>query len=229
MRKKESPKAIKNVIKKVVKEQKKVVNKLEDIKYWQKRPADDTRKDWRLDRDTDWVSEYWGSQAHPHRSLITEALVRIGDFGSLLEVGCNCGPNLQQIRNKYPKTKLYGIDASPVAVEKGQRLFGTEIQLGTADKLPVDVDVILSDAVLIYAEPDYFKKIAEEFSKKAKKAIILVEWYDESKTGVEKDGHWARDYQFKGFELKDKIKITEQQWPNKAWSQNGYVFVFLRQ
>lgn len=227
MVKKNLKKTVKKVVKKVVKETKKATkNKLEDVKYWQDRKADDTRKDWRLERDTDWVSEYWGSQEHPHRSLILEELSKI-EFDSLLEVGSNCGPNLQQIRNRFPNVKLHGIDASPVAVEFGKKLFGPEIELGAADKLPVkEVDVILSDAVLMYAEPEYYKKIKAEFEKKAKKAIILIEWFDKSKTGSEVDGHWARDYQFNGFDLVERNKITEQQWPNRAWYTNGYVFLF---
>ena len=73
-------------------------SKFEDVRYWANRKSDDERLDWRNGGGS-WIDEYVASASHPHRALILNALERF-EFNSLLEVGCNAGPNLMRIREK---------------------------------------------------------------------------------------------------------------------------------
>lgn len=62
----------------------------------------------------EWVLGYWNSRHHSHRILLLESLARFAPLESVLEVGCNCGPNLFRIAERFHDTRLIGIDINPV-------------------------------------------------------------------------------------------------------------------
>lgn len=208
--------------------------KPQEKEYWETRPLDDSKRDWG-EQGLNWVDDYWNSQNHPHRKLILGALETF-EPESILEVGCNCGPNLALIRRRFniPDTHLAGVDPSITAIAKAiEELPAINYQVGTASRLPFpdkSFDVIISDAALLYVGPDEINEVVKEFDRVAKKGLILVEWYDAKSTeGVIKDYHWARNYEklFKEFEGVS-IKLTEETWPTKTWIENGRVFIFHR-
>ena len=241
VKKKKSIKKVKKPVKKVKKPMKKTIKKvvakirtkLQDEKYWIARKLDDKVRDWGTDA-TDWLSEYWGSQSHPHRALIIEALHEI-EFDSVLEVGCNVGANLNQIKTHFPEVKLTGIDVNADAIKFASSLIGGTFEVASINKIPFGKDsfsCILSDAVLMYIEPKKIKKAIKEICRVTKDTVILVEWFDNSELGKIKDYHWARNYpkllEKEGFEIIVKHKITEQEWPNPQWVEHGYLFVAKR-
>ena len=73
--------------------------------YWENRLINDPKKDW--DEEGDWIEQYWGSRFHPHRFLMIEKLRRLMPITSLLEVGCNCGPNLWVIGGMFENVRLF--------------------------------------------------------------------------------------------------------------------------
>lgn len=202
--------------------------------FWSTRPVEDSKRDWG-EQSPDWLEGYWASQEHPHRQLILDALEKLKPFHSLLEIGCNIGPNLHRIQGTFPNIHLAGIDASPNAVERAaKRIKGVDFVAGNLEELPFhdkSFDVILSDAVLMYTSPAKIIPVINHLNRVAKKAIVLVEWYDESEMGVIKDYHWARNYPklFKdlGFEVKER-KISSEDWPTEKWHTNGYMYVVTR-
>lgn len=204
---------------------------MEDINYWQQRKIDDQRRDWRTG-EKNWVEEYWASQKHPHRKLILGSLKKFEPFETLLEVGVNCGCNLSLIQKEYPKVKLLGADVNPDALKVGIE----KLLKATFFNCPIlelefikdsSYDVVLSDAVLMY-EKDV-EKALWIMSKISKKGLILVEWKSRDEEEDVIYGHYARDYskilrglgKFKDIE---EIKITEEFWPTKSWSDIGHIW-----
>lgn len=207
---------------------------VEGADYWKNRKLDDSRRDWEHESPT-WVSGYWGSQAHPHRKLIVEAFERLGVSNSVLEVGCNCGPNLQQIRNKFPNIEVFGVDISEEAIKEAGNCMPGNFQVGSVIDISLpdgSVQVVLADAVLMYIGPEEIEKAISEITRVSGDAVIICDWFDKSELGVVKDGHWARDYskllEKQGFLETEKHKLTEEEWPNKKWATNGYVSVYRR-
>lgn len=207
--------------------------KPEGRKYWEKRKTDDERRDWGTDSDN-WITEYWDSHRHPHRDLIMKALHSQSPFYSVLEVGCNCGPNLKRVTDEFPDAQIMGIDVNKEAIENAIRYLPGAFNVASVHEIPLDdksVDISLCDAILMYITPKEIKEVVKELARVTKKAIVLVEWFDKSELGVIKNYHYARNYPklFKnqGFILEEEHKITEQEWPTaKSWHTQGYLYVF---
>ncbi len=193
----------------------------------------------------EWVLGYWDSREHSHRSFLLERISAFSPISGILEIGCNCGPNLYLIAKKFPETEARGIDINPRAVEKGNEIFASEgmsnvtLALGRADELGQfgdrSFDIVLTDAVLMYIGPDKIKEVVQGMIRVARRALILVEWHcfeprgkDPAGLGVRSWGSWKRDYValLKQFIPEAQIrvtKITEDIWPDERWSEFGAV------
>ncbi len=200
---------------------------IQDSKYWKNRPIDDPYRDWRTDSPS-WIEEYWKTKNHPHRKQIINILRKLQPWNSLLEIGCNCGVNLANIRKKFGQVYLYGIDANSDAIKFAEeKLPDVNFYPGDIEeKYLTDYDVILADATLMYISDKSISEVIGRMTRSANKSIILCEWYDDNKLGVLKGGHWARNYPelFKdfGWECKTKKII----WPtSKKWEEYGRLFV----
>ena len=200
--------------------------------------------DWGESSQDDWVKSYWNSQDHPHRAFLIE---RISKFSpnSILEIGCNCGPNSCLLAKKFHNAKIRGIDINPAAVQRGNEwlvqegITNVKLLEGKADELgqfkDKSFDVVFSDAVLMYIGPDKIKEVMKEMIRITQKALVLVEWYnfelerkDPYGLGIYYHGSWKRDYValLKQFVREEQIyvtKITEDVWPNKNWKRWGGV------
>uniref|UniRef100_A0A7V3N4R6 Methyltransferase domain-containing protein n=1 Tax=candidate division CPR3 bacterium TaxID=2268181 RepID=A0A7V3N4R6_UNCC3 len=200
--------------------------------YWKNRPLIDKKhSDWR-EKDGNWIDAYWNSRLHPHRALIMKELKELVPFHSVLEVGCNCGPNLWNIKQEYPGVRVFGIDINKYCILKAIKYLPEgNFSLGEVDKIPFpdkSFDILLTDAVLIYVGPKKIKKVIKEFIRVTKKAMIFVEWKGNSKLGEVQYSHWARDYSalLKDFGLTCKlIKIPKEIWSSPNWAELGYIFV----
>lgn len=214
------------------------MEEVEGLNYWKNRPLDDSRRDWYYNTGN-WITDYRASVEHPHRKLIINALEELAPFEDLVEMGCNCGPNLYLIKEKFPGVKLAGVDVNEKAIEEAHRLLPNvntrisdiENRFSFEDK---SFDIVLVDAVLMYIGPEKIKEVISEFDRIARKGIILVEWDSESLLGELKEHHWARDYkgllEERGFKVK-KVKIPAEMWPNRSgnWAKLGYLFSAKRE
>ena len=200
--------------------------------------------DWGESSRDDWVKSYWNSQDHPHRPFLME---RISKFSpnSILEIGCNCGPNLRLLARKFPDAEIIGVDINPLAVQKGNEWLAQEgipnVKLleGKADELgrfqDRSFDIVFTDAVLIYIGPDEIKDVMKEMVRITRRVLILVERHsfepekkDPYGLGAYHYGCWKRDYValLKQFVREEQIritKITADIWPDKNWSSVGAV------
>ena len=208
-------------------------SKFEDVRYWSNRKSDDPRLDWRNGGGS-WIEEYVASSPHPHRDLILKTLKKnFPDFQSLLEVGCNAGPNLLRIREVHPTARLMGIDVNYDAVVKARETIPEIIvHCSSVEKLPPDFednyfDLVLADAVLMYVEN--IDQALSEMSRVAKRGIIILDWFAEEECIL--DFHHARNYpkllEGLGFET-EIINLTEKDWPSEKWIKNGRLFISQR-
>lgn len=184
---------------------------------------------------------YWESRNHPHRDLLVEKVLKYRPR-SVLEIGCNTGPNLFRLSEAIPEAHFTGVDISQVAVENGRKRFkeigmdNVELIQGKADDLSLfkdqEFDLVFTDAVLIYIGKDKIDQVANEMMRLVNKAIVLIEYFDSSSTAEGKlifeKGYWKRDYValFRKFQRVTRIetsKITKDQWNDEYWSSIGAV------
>ncbi|MGA8849135.1 MAG: class I SAM-dependent methyltransferase [Dehalococcoidia bacterium] len=216
-------------------------------KYWATRhlhEGERRRDDWGEGSD-DWIKGYWNSQNHSHRPFLIDKIFSFSPISSILEIGCNCGPNLYLLAKKLPNAEIRGIDINPMAVQKGNELFAQEgisnvkLLVGKADELEQfrdkSFDVVFTDAVLIYVGPDKIKEVMKGMIRIARRALIVVEQhYFESRNrdphglGVYRYGLWIRDYigllkQFVPEEHISITRITEDIWPDERWKETGAI------
>jgi hypothetical protein len=202
------------------------------------------RDDWGEGSD-DWIKGYWNSQNHSHRPFLIEKISSFSPISSILEIGCNCGPNLYLLAKKFPDAEIRGIDINPMAVQKGNEWLAQEgisnvkLLVGKADELEQfpdkSFDVVFTDAVLIYVGPDKIKEVMKGMIRIARRALILEEWHffepqykDPNGFGVYHHGSWKRDYValLKQFVPAEQIRVTripEDIWPDENWKTLGAV------
>jgi ubiquinone/menaquinone biosynthesis C-methylase UbiE len=214
---------------------------------WQTRHLH-TGNDWGVThyqgQSDEWVLSYWDSRDHSHRSFLIERISACSPIKSILEIGCNCGPNLYLLAKKFPNAEIQGIDINPIAVEKGRELLlkagitNVKLSVGKADELnqfkDQSFDVVFTDAVLIYVGPDIIEKVLCEIVRITRKNIVLVErqcdnqFSGRKELGIRFGGCWERNY----INLLRKIspsaiikyrKINSTIWPDERWSQSGVV------
>ena len=130
---------------------------------------------------------YWESAAAPQREWAVQAVTAFGpDVRSLLELGCQAGPNLRALRAACPELQLTGIDVNAPALAAGRRfiaaarLEGIELLEGVVpDALaqwPADsVDVVLSVYCLAYVGPDRIDETLAASLQIARLGVVLIE------------------------------------------------------
>lgn len=203
--------------------------------------------DWGTSSKNDWVKSYWDSITHPHRAFLVQAISQYNP-DSILEIGCNCGPNLFLLSERFPDAKIYGLDINEPAIQYGKKQFQemgiTNVMLycGKMDDskkiLDRKFDVIFSDAALIYICNDKIERVIQNLKDQAIKALVFVEWHDDgqlvyynsdkSRAGQHHEGCIIRDYHYllSKYFLNDQIsfsKITENIWPDRNWEKYGYI------
>ena len=224
------------IIKLVLRKIKRLANKIFGTKvdelYWKFRHF--------IDRS--WAESYISKESisHPHRKILIDKISNYFPFDSILEIGCASGPNLYLLTKKFPQTKFYGIDISKKAIGTGQNYFKKEkiknvfLESGRAEDLKKfpdkSINLIFTDATLIYEGPDKINLIIKEMLRLAKKAIILCEQHTDSFGGYYKD-HWIHNYKllFNKFVSEKKIKITKispEVWEGD-WGKYGYLIEII--
>ena len=189
---------------------------------------------------------YWNNRNNPNKHLLVERIAALSPIHSILEVGCNSGPNLYLLAKKFPQAQIVGIDINSKAVQYGNAQFAQEgipnVQLlvGKADELgqfqDKSFDVVFTRAVLIHIGPDKIKNIVEEMIRVSRRALILMEGQcfepqdeDPNGMGIYCSGiwkawrMWRRDYvallkQYVPAEQIRVIRIPEEVWTvEESW------------
>lgn len=141
---------------------------------------------------------------HPHRHQIVEAVSSFPVLDSVLEVGCASGANLVNLRKCLPGTHLIGIDINRHAIAAACRHFSERrdnnicLHVGRADSLTnvpnASVDLVLSDAVLMFIAPDRIHNVLVEFARVARHGMVLNEYHCTGENAGRFDGgRWIYD------------------------------------
>lgn len=189
--------------------------------------------------DHSWPQSYIESVNHPHRALLINAVASRAPFTSVLELGAASGPNCYLLAKRFPKAMIEGIDVSRNAVRMGNAWFAREgvtnalLRVGSAiDYLQTlsdrSIDVIITDATLIYVNPRDIGAVLKEICRVARKAVVLVERHHEERQSRYEDS-WIHNYRLL---LNDVVpsrhaiftKISSDVWPG-AWGVCGYVIM----
>jgi len=144
------------------------------------------------------------------RSLfIVEGVSRISP-GSLLEVGCGYGKQLQSIQQSCPGLRFYGCDFSRPQILKGVEVFpamGKRVVEADAECLPFkdkSFDAVMTSAVILHNEPAKARRIISELVRVSRKYLIHNE--DTDVTFSRFGYNMAKTYQLMGF----KIIVSKQ-------------------
>lgn len=134
----------------------------------------------------DWAHAYWTSAHLAHRRVVLDVLEAAPDWDSLLELGCNAGPNLRLIRQAWPLAELVGLDVNEAALAeaRAQRAQGALARVGLLQgTIPEElmgwpsqsVDVVLSVYALAYVAPEDLMRTLFEAQRIARTALVLAE------------------------------------------------------
>jgi SAM-dependent methyltransferase len=141
---------------------------------------------WRKRGGEAWVEAYWSDVGSPRRDCIIKALRQsFGTPASVLDVGCNAGPNLRRIAMEFPHCRLVGFDINREAIEGASKRFAelgidAELSVGSYyDVLPRiatdSIDVVLSSYALAYVPATNLPGVLADIVRIARMGVILAE------------------------------------------------------
>jgi len=192
--------------------------------------------EWWRKRKADWQFHHLSTWNHPHRGLIVQALKSFPWF-SLWEIGCGAGANLVRLVKELPGHQLGGSDINADMIELARKtLTGARFHCeNITDMLLSDnsVDVMLSDATLIYVDPFTIKKVLHEMVRSARIAVVLVEFHSTSwwerllfrlRTGYN-IYNYQKLLEDEGCFDTQMYKIPKEIWDDKEWSRYGHIII----
>lgn len=129
---------------------------------------------------------YWNSVTAPQRGWAIEAVALLGGAKSLLEIGCQSGPNLRALHAVWPQMQLSGLDVNAGALDAGRAFMADEgiadvdLAAGAVPDALVamaskSVDVVLSVYCLAYLGPDRILDAVIESLRVARRAVVFIE------------------------------------------------------
>lgn len=175
----------------------------------------------------------------PHRQRVVEILKQFKPE-NVLELGSGWGDNLLLIKKEFPNATVVGTDIDKKRLEYSVREIrksGLDIEIikqdvRKIDFLPNSYDVVLSCALLLMLDMDIktIQQIINNMAKTAKKAVVLVEFHDES-LGLKTAGtdRVVRNYipllNNAGLTDIEVIKISKEEWEAPKWQMFGYYII----
>lgn len=188
--------------------------------------------------DKEWAKSYISESAikHPHRKLLVDEISKFFPFESVLELGSASGANLFLLSEKYPNVKFYGIDVSKKAIKEGQTFFTQKglknVILSTSSITDLknfedkSMDIVFSDAALIYIGKEKIDDILKEIVRVARRGIVLCEQHINGESFY--DDKWIHNYKeaIKNIKISkvDFVKISENVWGGD-WGKYGYIII----
>lgn len=191
------------------------------IKYWK-------------DRELDWKTQYFDTHGHPHRELLMRTMARFR-FGSVFEVGCASGPNLVRIHYGFPHVQFGGCDVSEDAIKFAKDAFPKAFlnvspahDIFLSDK---SVDMVISDACLIYVGRNMINKTLQEIKRVTRRNIVFCEFHSDSlyqRTRLQLESgyyayNWKKLLEKNGFFNIEMRKIPKEVWPGTPWEEFGFI------
>lgn len=187
--------------------------------------------------DKEWAKSYISKSAidHPHREFLIAQISQFYPFKKVLEIGSASGANLFLLAKKYPKDNFYGIDISQTAIKTGEEFFKknntdnvfleTNSILDLKNFADKSMDVVFTDATIIYVGKNQIEAVLKEMCRIAKKAIILCEQHTEGKSFY--NNKWVYNYKEVLKKIIPEAKINFIKIPKNIWAgdwgEYGYI------
>lgn len=188
---------------------------------------------------SNWPEKYISEESlkHPHRKLLMDIIFKYAPFESVFEIGCASGPNLYLLAKKFPGAEILGSDISQNAVDFGKKwfekqniknvkLFQSYAENSFKNFPDKSIDIIITDAALIYLNSDKLEKMIKEMTRVGRKALVFNEQHTDTALPIS-DGHWIHNYKslLKKFVSDDKIKFTKipEDFYGGNWAKYGYI------
>ena len=184
--------------------------------------------------DKSWAQSYIAAENldDEHRRFVFKKIKSKAPFKSILEFGCASGPNLYWLGREFPGTECYGVDISEKAIREGQKFFKKEniknvsLKAGGAGSLKKfgakSVDLIFTDATLLYFGKDKIKNILNEILRVAGKKIIFFEMHHDQPDSVFR-GNWIHNYKSLFENLCPSAKVKISRLPENIWRSGGWT------
>ena len=124
--------------------------------------------------------------------LFSDILRSTRGVGSILELGCNIGLNLQALHRIDTRLTLGAYEINEVAAAKARELGVAEVTCGTIlDPIPADrlYDLTFTKGVLIHINPDALDKVYDNLYRLSKRYIMVSEYYNPTPVTVNYRGN----------------------------------------
>ena len=194
---------------------------------------------WRHICNPNWAQNYLNTIYHPHRNQIIEAISKFQSVNSIAEIGCASGANIYRLVDAYPKIRIIGVDISFRAIkvakqyfEKNNKYKNVKFYVSKADDLSIfenrSIDVLLTDAMLMFVAPDLIEKTLSEIISKAKLGIVMNEFCISGSRGNFESGHWIYDLVklIKKITPKSRVTIKKSSFNGDAsWDSYGHLII----
>lgn len=143
--------------------------------------------------DAHWLKNY---SNFPRAVIVKEALdTRVPKDASILEVGTNCGNQLQILKD-MGYTDLSGTDINALAIQtmKNKRPWVGSVVAPT-DRLPFfdkTFDMVMTCWTLCHMPPAKYLAAIKEIKRVTRKWVFISEPYSTRETETQKDYYWSR-------------------------------------
>lgn len=132
-------------------------------------------------------------------NLFSRILRRTHGIKSVLELGCGTGQNLLALNAMMPHVEIYGVEINKEAAKMVpfSSVIAGQSFLDPGLSLP-ETDLVFTKGVLIHIAPEDLPAAYLRMYNKAKRYIVMAEYYNPIPVEVEYRGHsgrlWKRDF-----------------------------------
>lgn len=222
---------------KIIKQLYGLLKKIINIVFWTKV----SEYYWKNRKWNNWIENwYWDWKTHDHRSFLINKLLKLNPK-NILEIWSNCWPNLALLYENRSELELFWIDINKDAVDFWNKKFkqlwyNVKLFEWTADNIiqfkDKSVDIVFTDAILIYIWKDKIIKTINEFRRIWRKYIVILELCrnEDNWLWIYK-GNWYRNYKnlFINYMWIEEDNIRVEKLPKELWtwewSKNWYIII----
>tara|TARA_Y100001935_G_C17173918_1_gene441641 strand:+ start:47 stop:688 length:642 start_codon:yes stop_codon:yes gene_type:complete len=178
------------------------------------------------------ICEIEKSESEKYRLQLFNSL-DLKKIKSVLDYGCGYGMNMKVIKNINNEIILNGMDISKTKIRMlkilNDNIYKMSLNVHEIKNLPnfeKKFDLVFTDAVLIYVNPNNIYKLLKNLINSSKKKILLHELcnlYDRGKV----DYLHIHDYKnlIKRINPKLKIKTFKSSKPGTPWNTHGTIIL----
>lgn len=174
--------------------------------------------------DAHWLKYY---SIKPRTQIIAEALEGIPRDISILEIGCNCGNQLE-ILNQMGFTRLFGTDINTLAIRTiEQKRKQVSARVAKNDELPFadgKFDMVMTCWTLCHMSINNYAKALREIKRVTKRWLFISEPYSRSECELQEGYLWSRPV---AADIDGEYRLVHHQFVqavNGKWNTGVFLF-----